>query len=128
MLIEALEERRLMSGGVSADVNCFGTLVVWGTAEADVIDIFEVDGMVTVVANQDAENPVFFGAATGIIVDARGGNDVLSYTGNSLNSMIFLSQGDDFLQVSAVDRADVLVFGGSGYDTILAEGNVWGWA
>lgn len=75
MMIETLEDRRLLSATILAHADCHGVLVVVGTNNADIIDIYEVDGQVTVVANQDAENPIFFGSASAVIVDSRGGKE-----------------------------------------------------
>ena len=64
VMLEPLESRRLMSGTITANVAGDGTLEVKGTLDADTIDISETGGVVTVVANGDADNPIFFGAAT----------------------------------------------------------------
>ena len=127
MLIEALEDRRLMSGSVAADLSCGGMLFIHGTDRADTIDVVEQGGLVTVVANGDADHPVFFGSAKFIVIDAGAGNDQVSYFGDSLNSVVYLSDGNDYLQVGMTGSAHSLVLGGRGDDLVIASGNVTVW-
>ncbi len=124
VIAERLESRRLLSGTITADVTGNGTLQVHGTNGADTIDVFEVNGLVTVVADGDAANPIFVGTATSIKIDSEGGNDQIGYTGNSLDASIYLKNGDDFAIITVEGTGSARVFGGNGDDIVVASGNV----
>ena len=124
MFIERLENRRLMSATVTASLGGDGTLSVNGTSEADTIDVTEVNGVVTVVANGDAEHPIFCGAVSQVKIDGRDGNDQVSYFGNTLRASIYLKNGNDYLQIGVEGTGSAVVFGGNGDDLIFASGNV----
>ncbi len=123
-IAERLEERRLMSSTITAELGGDGTLTVKGTLDADTIDINESGGVVTVTADGNPENLIFFGAASAVRVDSQGGNDQISYFGDSLTATIYLKNGDDYLQIGMSGSATATVFGGNGDDIIVASGNV----
>ncbi len=124
MFIEALEGRRMMSCSVGAELTCGGVLFIHGTDGADTIDVIDQGGVVTVVANGDADHPLFFGAARSVIIDSGGGGDQVSYFGDTLNSLVALNDGNDYLQIGMTGNAHSLVLGGRGDDIIVASGSV----
>ena len=99
-------------------------MTVTGTSEADVIDVYEVGGQVTVVVNQNAESPLYYGAASAVRIDSAGGDDIISYAGDTLSASLYLKNGTDFLQISMTGSSSAMVFSGNGDDLILADGNV----
>jgi Ca2+-binding RTX toxin-like protein len=120
--LEQLETRQLMA--VSASVTA-GYLAIRGTESADVIFVRQVKGRISVdgLAGSHASATI-----KGILVDARGGNDVVALLGPALASgtqnitkpsIISAGAGNDL--VVGAESIDLIV-GDAGNDTLYGFG------
>ncbi|MCX7892735.1 MAG: Ig-like domain-containing protein, partial [Burkholderiales bacterium] len=91
-------------------------LYVKGTEGNDQIEITEADGRIRVKVNR--EERIYTGI-TGIVVDARGGNDVVRLSGLTIGAIVEGGSGNDKLDASGVVRAKVELRGGDGNDTLI---------
>src|ERR1041384_1884906 len=116
MFFESLETRRLQSATVSAELDGNATLNVSGSNQADLISVFEDSGSVSVFSGSD-----FLGNFTGVgavHIDAKGGDDIITYTGNSLSALIEGNNGNDSMSISDPGAGSSTLYGGNGDDAL----------
>jgi hypothetical protein len=95
-----------------------GTMTLNGTSGNDTLAVTDSLGVVT--ASLGGVTSVFSSAAiTGIAVNGGDGNDIISYTGNTIPSTLSGGNGNDSIVGS--NAADVLI-GGAGNDTTIGNG------
>lgn len=120
MVVESLESRRLMSATVTQ--LGFGVLRITGSAEADVISVVDNDeGGVNVVIDNDELNGQTYNNVRVVMIDGRGGNDLIGFQGRTVSSLIAAGAGDDTVFVTDGGTGSSVVTGGTGNDQFFVD-------
>lgn len=124
-MIESLETRRLLSATVTATVTGDGTLLVQGTDAAETINVNQLpDGTVGVGGTDGAGASYDLGTFAGVKlvrILAKGGDDFVQFSGQSVASIIDGGDGNDNIAVQDQGCVGSAVFGGNGSDTIIVD-------
>lgn len=123
--VEALEDRTLMAAHLSAALDR-GVLRIDGTAGNDAIVVRTVGNRITVegakiqVPRQGQRRSVLAGAVTEIVVNAQGGNDQVTVSGDiPVRATVWAGDGNDVVQGGG---GDDLLDGGAGHDQLHGGG------
>ncbi|HEY7087746.1 MAG TPA: hypothetical protein VH518_06620 [Tepidisphaeraceae bacterium] len=128
-MIQTLEPRLFLSG-VTTNLTA-GLLTVRGSAHSDNIDIAVLDNGVTVKDRGVVifSTPIFStDVFAGIVVDARGGNDIVTMNVNEtpFRTEIHGGKGNDNLEILSFHGQGGIVYGGCGDDTIHTDTEITG--
>ena len=109
-MIEPMEPRLLMAAAPAAvAVDAAGTLTVWGGVSANVIEVRESGGVVSVVL--DGRPMGLFGGAKRVVIDGGGGRDTISYAGESVAAEVLDSGGSDLVTLAGPAGGGSVVYG-----------------
>jgi len=120
MIVETLESRRLMSGGVGSSISA-GKLTISGGADASQIVVVEHNGDVWVNSpNPNISDPgtANFHGVTGIAINAQAKADTIYYTGDTIGAVISSGGGNDSIFIDDTGTGSSYVNGGGGDDSI----------
>lgn len=124
--VENLEDRCLMTGGVTASLSTNGLLAINGTEGNDVITVRQINNRISVdgVNGSWAANQV-----RGIAIDARSGNDTVLLNSEALRGQQAINASTVILGGSGNDtivggRGNNLILGGAGNDQIYGNAGI----
>jgi Ca2+-binding RTX toxin-like protein len=116
MFFETLEARRLQSSTVAAHLDEKGMLHINGSNKADVMNVTETNGAVSIFTDTG-----FLGSfvnVKSIYLDAKNGNDIISFSGDSLSARILGGNGNDTISVNDLGNRGSKVDGGNNDDSV----------
>jgi Ca2+-binding RTX toxin-like protein len=117
-MVEGLEQRLLLTTGVTAALDNSGTLAVLGTANSDVIGVKVLAGTLQVLDDTSVAASFDATTVTSLHITSYGGNDSITIdsTVGHLPTRIDLGDGTDTVAYNGA--GDCTVFGGAGDDAI----------